>query len=206
MELSKFAIEVYLFFTGKIYSRPAIGERKAPKAVAAIEAFGKLFQERYGEAVGAHYVWFYVAYQFARYDLVNFRPKGIKPFVTATLVFQKSAVEKFGHRKTIDALTMRAPFLAKHGINKQDFVKETGFTFTADMSKVNHKKVEKILQTYQDPIKAVTVRDKIGWGLCEEMTDLYNDQDLSCQKCPYAVDCKQELKKLYPKIYALRYE
>jgi hypothetical protein len=206
MELSKFAIEVYLFFTGKIYSRPAVGERKAPKAMEAIEEFGKLFEQRYGRAVGAHFVWFYVAYQFGRYEIVDFKPKGFKKFVTATLVFSKKAIDKFGDRKTIDALTMRSPYLTKFGINKQDFVRETGFTFTADMTKVDHRKVERLIQAYQDPIKAVTVRDKIGWGLCAEMTDLYNSQDVSCQKCPYARECKQELKNVYPKIYQLRYE
>jgi hypothetical protein len=203
MDLTVFAKEVYLYFTSRVYSRAADGFCKTPKSIEAFDHFGKVFTERYG-SVGPEYVWFYVVFQFSKYELVNFRPKGFVPFVTPTMVFGKKAIKDFGHRKTIDNLTMNEQWVKDKKITKADFVRQTGFTFGAGAVKVNLAKAERKLQEYQDPIKAATVKFATGPESCYEMTDLYNDQDASCQICPYVKECKAYLQEVNPGLFNLR--
>lgn len=208
MELSIFTKAVYVYIAYRIYGKSNMDFRlvNSKKGKEAIQSFSDLMLERYGTAAGPFFIWFYTIYQFSRFEITGFRPQGFANFCTPTMIYGKSAVEKFGDRKTIDELTIRSPWLQKYKLSQQDFVRETGYTFTETMSKVDLAKVDKKRQQYRDPIKQVTANSAEGMDLCLDMTDLYNDQDPSCQICPYAVECKATLKEVNPKTFALRYE
>lgn len=177
---------------------------KGAKSKRYIEEFAKYMLAKHGAGAGPSFIWLYVIFQFSRFELTNFRPTSHTNFILPTMCFGNSAIEKYEERKTIDTLTLRSPWMQKYKLSQQEFVRKYGLTFTTSMQKVNLFKVERTLMKYRDPIKAITSQTMQGMDMCEDMTDLYNSKDPSCQDCGYQTECKALLQTVNPKIYLLR--
>lgn len=205
MELSIFTKKIYDYFAYTIYEKKLdwrlVNGKKSQKS---IETFSAYMLEKHGAGAGPSFVWLYIMYQFGRFELTNFRPESHTDIILPTMIFGQQAIKKYEERKTIDTLTLRSPWMQKFNLSQQEFVRKYGLTFTTSMEKVNHKKVIKSLMKYKDPIKYVTSTTNQGMDLCEDLTDMYNEQDVSCQSCPYAEMCKSTLKQTNSKLYELK--
>lgn len=205
MELTKFSQKVYEYFAYRIYDKQMDWRQVyGKKGQQAAELFANTMLERYGPGAGPSFVWFYVIFQFDRFKMTAFKPEAHVKFITPVMIFGKSAMEKFGDRKTIDELTIKAPWMQLYKLSQQEFVQKHKFTFTTTMEKVDIRKVDLKMRNYVDPIKRVTATTDEGMDLCADLTDLYNHQDPSCKICPYAQECKALLKETNPRIYNLR--
>lgn len=205
MELIKFSQKVYEYFAYRIYGKNMDWRQVyGKKGVEAAEKFANTMLERYGAAAGPSFVWFYIVFQFGRFELSNFKPEAYVKFITPAMIFGDGAMEKFGDRKSIDELTIKSSWLQRFQLSQQEFVKLHKFTFTTTMKKVDISSVDKKLRQYVDPIKRVTATTGQGIDLCLDLTDLYNHKDPSCQVCPYVKECKEKLKENNPRIFKLR--
>jgi hypothetical protein len=205
MELAQFAKKVYEYFAYRIYGKLLDWRQvNGPKSRNTIEEFANIVIQQHGSAAGSEFIWFYIVYQFGRFSITGFQPEGHVKFITPVQVFGKSAIEKFNARKSIDALTIRDSWMLEHKLSQQEFVKLSGYTFTADRSKIDRNKVEEKIMSFRDPIKKIVSTTNAGMDLCLEMTDMFNEKDPSCRKCPYSIECKAKLKEINPKLYKLR--
>jgi hypothetical protein len=205
MELTTFTKKIYDYFAYAIYGSQADWRLiNGKKSNQSIDMFVSHMLKKHGAAAGPSFIWLYIIFQFSRFELSNFKPTAHSSCVLPTMVFGVSAIDKFETRRTIDNLTLNSSWLKTYNLSQQEFVRKYGFTFTASMAKVNFKKVEQTLMKFKDPIKAVVSKTQQGMQLCEDLTDLYNDQDESCVKCIYQKECKQLLLTTNPRLYNLK--
>lgn len=205
VKLALFTKKIYDYFAYSIYGKEMDWRLvNGTKSKEAVNSFAEYMLEKHGAGVGPSFIWLYVTFQFGRFELTQFRPTSHTNFILPAMIFSKGSIEKYEKRKTIDTLTLRSPWMGKNNLSQEDFVRKHGLTFTTSMKKVNRGKVERALMSYQDPIKYITATTKQGMDLCFDMTELYNSNDKSCQRCPYALQCKQALKETNPKLFELR--
>lgn len=205
MELVTFTRKVFEYFAYRIYNKQVNWRLvNGAKSKKAIEEFVEYVNEKYGAALGPSFVWKFTVFQFSRFQLNDFKTQSHAGVVLPTMCYGKQAIKKYSESKLTEATLMKQEWFISAGLSQAEFVQKHGFTFTTDMKKVDKKKVESKHLAYRDPIKKVTASSNEGMELCEDLTDLYNKFDPSCQRCPYSQQCKQLLKTQLPELYALR--
>jgi hypothetical protein len=205
MELILFTKKIYEYFAYTIYGKDMDWKLvNGKRSQDSIKDFTEHMLNKHGGGAGPSFIWLYVIFQFGRFELTNFRPTSHTNTILPLMIFGKGAIDKYESRKTIDALTLRSPWMQIYKLSQQEFVRKYGLTFTTSMEKVDRRKVEKILMSYRDPIKMVTSTTNQGMELCIDMTELYNEKDKSCQSCQYSIKCKKLLKETNINLFELR--
>lgn len=203
MTLQNFSRELYQYFFQRIYNRLALTTRSSES-----EKYYNLFVEnaikRY-TSIGSDFVWLYVTYQFGRFEKANFLPNSYSKQIDVVNVFGQTAFVKFTHRRQdLDDLTLKAPYLNRFSISKEDFTNKTQIQFNLTSRKKILLRQARVIQNYRSPIKESASKTPFALETCQDLTDLYSDKDPSCQRCSQAIQCKALLKNLYPHLYKLK--
>lgn len=204
MTLERICREVFSYFYEKIYKSPCSSSLlDSERTLKAYSAFCKILTTKYDKSANVEYVWSYVLFQFGRYynAIKENTLKDPSGKITPMMVFGKSAYTVFEDRRVeMDFMLERSPLITVEQISKREFSFRKGIEFTNI-----DKPIEKQLSNfYRDPVKAIASRGEGALETCIDSTDLYNDQDISCQRCIDHKECKEMLKDMYPKIYKER--
>lgn len=198
ISLQEICTEVYNYFYEKIYKQQLPYKSQVEKKqIQAVENFCAFCNEKYGDSVGAVFVWNYCTFQFNRFSLAiqqdSLKVPGGK--VTLQLLFSKKAIESFEQRDVkFDFTFIDNRFTSLYKISKSEFSFKTHIQF-----------VEKIesFHSFHNPVKASVVRSETDVetmiATCRDLTDLYDEFDRSCQKCKAQIKCKQLTQQIYPK-------
>lgn len=200
MELDYVCKQSFAYFYEKVYLKPCssllIDSEKSLKAVKSF-VFG--LKKKYGTSVGAEYVFIYLLFQFGRYlEKIEKDTFASGTKITPVMVFGHTAFDVYQKRnQKMDFITERNPLVIKYKIQKKELEFRKGIEFGVKVSQSER-------ELYKDPIKAIASKGENPLGTCEDMTDLFNDNDPSCTNCIDKEKCKTRLKEWYPHIYKER--
>lgn len=198
-----FARVVYEYFFTQIYKKIPTNTR-SDESQQLIERYVQYFQSQYKQSFGPEMIWFYVLYQFGRFQKTDFQLNAFVKEIQIKNIFGKTAITKFVNRRMeLDDLTKKANYLSTYSINKQHFTATKYLTFeTGQQSKVadQYKKQMNI----RSSVKAAASSTEYALITCYDFTDLFNHLDPACQSCNSAVECKAMLKETYPHLYKLK--
>lgn len=202
MTLENICREVFSFFYEKVYKTPCPPALlDSERSQSSYVSFCKILNNKYGESANVDYVWMYVLFQYGRYytAIKENTLKDPTGKITPLIVFGKSAYKVYEERRVeMDFMAEKGPLVTVEQITKREFSVRKGIEFSAD------KKIEKHVSIYRDPVKVIASKGEGALDTCIDETDLYDDQDPSCQRCPDQKECKETLKDIYPKIYKKR--
>lgn len=198
MKLEEICRHTFTYFFEKVYkiSCPP-GIIDAPRAKDAMDNFGEIIKKKYGKSAGPAYIYDYVLYQYGRYwtKAVDNSLGGPTGKITPIMVFGMKSLQFYEKRNLkMEFMLQNSPLISVCGVSKAELSFKKGIRYQEIVKRGK----------YRDTVKAIASVSDNPLQTCLDMTDLFDDQDPACQRCPMKDRCKITLKKTYPNIYKRR--
>jgi hypothetical protein len=180
--------EYYQYFYSKRFESQKYKFKPSEKGLRTINTFLDLIKKTY-PSMGRKFLWRYFTFQFLYWEdleLEAFFGKFRIELVVGKKAFQRWLDRNKDFDNQIDSNDLKE----KYDIKKSDLI--------------NPIIEAPVHYPYDENAKRMYFGTSKGFATCLQFTTLYDNTHVTCQKCPYADDCKKILLKTYPQLYERR--
>lgn len=192
MNIEFVAREIFSYFYQLAYKfKPLNPSLYGPEGMRVFKGFEERLKKEYGDSIGPQFIYDYTLFQFGRYitKIENNAFTSGGPITPAMVYGKKPHLEIYNKRnRDMEFMLNHSPLIKKYGASILNCQSATGIQFEIPFEKP---------KGYRDPTKAVASAGGNALDLCLEMTDLFDKNDPSCQRCSDAQKCAAKKLEIY---------